>query len=444
MSIPQIALFAIVLLLVPQSIGSAEDWPGWMGANRDGVYNESGVIDEIPESGLPVKWRIPIAGGYAGPAVADGRVFVFDYVASSGDAVNDPNARTALTGQERLLVLDENTGKELWRYEYDCPYSISYPAGPRCTPTIDDGRVYLLGCEGDLNCLNAETGELIWKRNFTTDLGAAVPLYGFCAHPLVDGDLVYCMVGGDGQGVVAFDKRSGEVRWKALDASGSYCPPSIIQSGGVSQLIVFHATGVVSMDPSNGNVHWTVDLAPQYEMSVTRPMIDGNLMYASAIGSESVMLRLNTNRPAVRELWRGERDVSVYCSNSTPLFVDGIVYGTDCHDGSLIAVQAKDGKRLWKTFQPTKPDEERFVAHGTAFISRLGNSDKYFLFGETGHLILATLTARGYQEHGRFQALEPTGDAFGRPVVWSHPAYANRTAYIRNDKEIVAIDLAKK
>ncbi|MEP1647877.1 PQQ-binding-like beta-propeller repeat protein, partial [Rhodopirellula bahusiensis] len=159
-SVARSTVLALGLAAVAIPIASADDWSGWLGDQRDGVYRESGIIDSIPESGLQLKWRAKIAGGYAGPSVADGRVFVFDYAQRQGEAFNDPGKRADLTGDERLIVLDSETGKELWRHEYERPYSISYPAGPRCTPTIDGDRVYILGSEGDLRCLSVTDGEL--------------------------------------------------------------------------------------------------------------------------------------------------------------------------------------------------------------------------------------------------------------------------------------------
>ena len=433
---------SLLVCLTVQSV-RAEDWSGWMGNERDGVYNETGVIDEIPNSGLSVKWRVPIEGGYAGPAVVGNRVFVFDYMKKSGKAFNNPGERASLQGQERLTVLDAETGKRIWQKAYECPYSISYPAGPRCTPTVASERVYTLGSEGDLKCFSVADGEEIWSRSLKNDFRAEVPIWGFAAHPLVDGDLVYTMVGGSGQGVVAFDSKSGDVRWKALDAKAGYCPPTIIESSGTRQLIVYHPEGIASLNPQDGSVYWIESISPMYEMSITRPMIDGNKMYMSGIRTESLMLQLDPSKPAAEELWRGEPKQSVYCANSTPLFVNGIIYGTDCNEGSLIAVDANDGSRLWTTFKATRPEEKRFIKHGTAFITRIGNSNRYFLMSEIGDLVMATLTREGYQEKGRFHLLEPTGEAFGRAVVWSHPAYANQTIYARNDKEIVAASIAK-
>ena len=443
------ALVSAVALLLVTGVGSgfsllrADDWPGWMGQHRDGVYRETGIIDEIPDSGLPVKFRVEIAGGYAGPAVADGRVFVFDYVKMDGEAFNDPNTRATLDGNERVSAFDAETGLLLWRHEYRCPYSISYPAGPRCTPTVEGDRVYTLGSEGDLKCFQAGTGDLLWSRSFKDDLAAVVPIWGFAAHPLVEGDHLICMVGGPGQGVVAFDKMSGEVRWKSLDAKAGYCPPSIVEAGGARQLIIFHPQAVESLNPDDGSPHWSIPIVPDYEMSIARPVVEGNQMYASGIGEAAVMIELASDQPAAKELWRGEgRNNAVYSANSTPIFAGGVIYGPDCGKGTLIAVDASDGSRLWETFEPIRPDEERRLPHGTAFLTRLGQTDRYFLFSEIGDLILASLTPSGYQEQGRFHLLEPTGEAFGRAVVWSHPAYAGRTVYARNDQELVAVDLS--
>ncbi|MGB7326558.1 MAG: PQQ-binding-like beta-propeller repeat protein [Rubripirellula sp.] len=421
----------------------ADNWPGWMGPTRDGVYREKGIIDEVPAEGLKVKWRMPIAGGYAGPAVAGGRVFVFDYQKTAGEAFNNPGERANLQGQERLTVLEAGSGKQLWQYAYDCPYSISYPAGPRCTPTVDGEHVYILGSEGDLQALRVTDGELVWKRSLKDDFSADVPIWGFSAHPLVDGDLLYTMVGGDGQGIVAFDKLTGEVKWKAIDSAAGYCPPSIIEHGGARQLIAYTPTSVTSLDPVTGKQYWSIPIEPSYEMSIARPMVDGDLMYASGIRTEAVMIELANDSPNAKEIWRGEPKNAVHSANATPIFADGVVYGTDCDQGSLIAVDAKDGSRLWSTFEATKPDEKRFIKHGTAFLTRVADTDRYLIFSETGDLQMAKLTAAGYEDLGRFHVLEPTSECFGRSVVWSHPAYSGQTVFARNDKEIVAVDLAK-
>ena len=314
---------------------------------RDGVYRETGIIDEIPKNGLPVKWRIPVYSGYSGPAAADGRVFVFDYQQTSGEAFNNPGQRAELTGKERLVALDADSGKTLWTYAYDCPYSVSYPNGPRCTPTLDGDFVYTLGSEGDLKCLTVSDGKVVSRSQSRT----TKPIWGFASHPLVDGDLLYTMVGGEGQGVVAFDKRTGEVRWKALDAPAGYCPLSIIEAGNTRQLIAFHPEAIVSLDPGNGKQNWDIPMQPSYGMSITRPMVEGD--YASAIHNEAVLIELAKDRAEAKE--RGEASPRVpYCANATPMLMSHYLRH-DCAEGRLIAVDGKTGDRLWKTLKPLSP-----------------------------------------------------------------------------------------
>lgn len=435
------ALAAFAFFATGSFSAYADQWTGWMGDDREGVYRSQGDVALGPET--KVLWKHPIGGGYAGPSVADGKIFVFDYKIASGSVENDPGRRVNLSGRERLLALDAETGNEIWQHQYECPYSISYPAGPRCTPTVDGDRVYTLGSEGDLRCINIADGSVKWKTNFKEDFAAEVPIWGFASHPLIDGDLLYTMVGGDGQGVVAFDKITGAVRWKTLDARAGYCPPSMIQFGGEQQLIIYHPEGVVSLDPIDGSQFWTIPIAPLYDMSINRPMVDGSKMYVSGIRTQAMLIALNPNEPSAKEEWFEDGKQAVHCANSTPMFVDGVVYGTDCNEGSLIAVDAKDGSRLWSTFAATQPNETRFVKHGTAFLTRIGETNQYLILSEIGDLIVAKLTRDGYEELGRKHILEPTGEAFGRDVLWSHPAYVDGIAYARNDKEIVAVKIEK-
>src|SRR4051812_9667200 len=130
----------------------AEDWPQWLGPHRDSVWHESGLLEKFPEKGLTVKWKVPVALGYSGPAVANGRVYVTDYLRESGDTANDPGTRRTLTGEERVHCFDAVTGEQIWRHAYPCQYNISYPSGPRATPTVDKDKVYTLGAEGNLVC----------------------------------------------------------------------------------------------------------------------------------------------------------------------------------------------------------------------------------------------------------------------------------------------------
>ena len=161
---------------------AAEDWTQWRGRDRRGVWHEAGIVTGFPESGLKFTWRVPIRSGFSGPAVADGRVFVTDWL-------EDPESRT-IDGTERALALDERTGELLWTYEWGATYRAllaSYAAGPLATPTVDGDRVYMLGATGLLWCLNVETGAVVWHRNFQAEYDASLPPWGTPAAPLVDG-----------------------------------------------------------------------------------------------------------------------------------------------------------------------------------------------------------------------------------------------------------------
>lgn len=434
-------LWSVLGLFLP-AVAWGDDWPQWMGPGRDGVWRETGTLERFPEGGPRIVWRTPIAAGYAGPSVSQGRVFVTDFVCPDGRGTNNPGARDKLQGVERLLCLEESTGRELWKIENQVEYHISYAGGPRVTPTVAKDLVYSLGAEGDLLCARVADGSIVWRKDLNDEYQCETPWWGFCGHPLVDGDKLLCLAGGAGSIAVAFDRHTGKEIWKALSASDpGYCPPSIIEHAGRRQLVIWTADDLNALDPETGKVLWTHPLAPKYKMSINIPQKSGDLLFASGIGKVAATLRLNEQGTAVSQVWQGTTTTGVYCANATPLIADGVIYGCDCDSGHLRAVDVKTGKRLWESLRATTND--RPAPHATAFLVRQGDTgSKWVLFNERGELILARLTPQGYEELSRAKVLEATGDAFGRPVVWTHPAFANRRAYIRNDREIVCVSLA--
>jgi len=432
-------ILACLLTVAGTAHSRADDWPEWLGPQRHSVWRETGIVERFPEDGLKVRWRAEVALGYAGPAVAGGKVFVADYVKTSGKITNNPGGRDELEGRERVLCFHSKTGEQLWKHEYERPYKISYPSGPRCTPTVADGKVYTLGAEGNLFCLSVDSGSVLWSKDLKKEYGAETPQWGFAAHPLVIGNLLYCVVGGEGSVAVAFDKDSGREVWKALSArEPGYCPPTLIEHGGAEQLLIWPPETVYSLNPRSGEVYWSIDLQPSYGMSIAPPRKLGDRLYACGIGTAAAMMKLAGDKPDAEVLWRGRTKMAVYCANSTPFLEDGMIYGADVRSGALVGARMEDGERLWETFEPTTGD--RRAGHGTAFIVK--HQDRFFLFSETGDLILAKLSPDGYEELDRFHVLEPTNSAFGRPVVWSHPAFAEKCVFARNDKELVCVSLA--
>jgi outer membrane protein assembly factor BamB len=421
----------------------ADDWPQWLGPQRDGVWRETSIVEKFPAAGLKVRWRAEIGAGYSGPAVANGRVYVMDR--RLGEGVKNPSnpfAQTTIPGVERVLCLDESDGRVLWKHEYDCPYGVSYPAGPRVTPTVHDGKVYTLGAEGNLLCLDAEKGSVLWSRDFKTDFGTKTPLWGFAGHPLVDGKKLICLVGGEGSVAVAFDKDTGKELWRALSAKEpGYAPPMIYEFAGKRQLITWHPQAVNSLNPETGEVLWTYPLNPSVRsgMTIPSPRKAGDLLFLTSFYNGSLMLRVDSDKPSL--VWQSrkvsEMDTDgLHSVMSTPVLDKGYIYGS-CSYGQFRCLKADTGERVWETFEPTTGKSVRW---GNAFIVK--NGDRYFLFNEKGDLIIAKLTPEKYEEISRAHLLDPTNTDPGRPVVWSHPAFANRCVYARNDKEIVCVSLA--
>jgi outer membrane protein assembly factor BamB len=424
----------------------ADDWPQWLGPARDAVWRESGIVEKFPANGPPVRWRTAIGAGYAGPVVAGGRVYVADRQLAPGVRnPADPFDRGQTRGLERVLCLSEAGGQLLWKYEYECPYTISYPAGPRVAPMVSGGKIYTLGAEGNLFCLDANKGKVLWSRDFKKDYGIKAPMWGFAGHPLLDGRRLICLAGGPGSTVVAFDKDTGTELWRALSADEpGYSSPVICQAGGKRQLILWHPEAANSLDPETGQVYWSVPFKSRSGMTIATPRQLGDCLFFTTFYSGSLMLRLDAAQPAATTVWRtlkvNEKDTThlnaVMC---TPFLEEGYIYGV-CSYGQLRCLKLDTGERVWETFQATTAGEP--VRWANAFIVKNGN--RFFLFNEKGDLIIARLSPRGYEEISRAHLLEPTGEAAGRAVLWSHPAFANRRVYARNDKELICADLALK
>ena len=431
-----IAVFCLVSAL------RADDWPQWLGPERDSVWRESGIVERFPARGLKVKWRVPVSLGYAGPAVSGGRVFVTDYVKRAGSVENSAGGRDKLQGTERVLCLDAKTGNELWKHEYARAYDMSYAGGPRATPAVAGDKVYTLGAEGDLHCLRTTDGHVVWKKNFQEDYGAETPFWGFAAHPLVRDEVLYSLVGGEGSLIVAFDRHSGKELWRALTSFDTgYCPPTLIEHGGVTQLLIWGPQTLHSLDPKTAKEYWSVPLKPDYGMSIAAPRLEGNLLFASGVMSNGVVVELGPKPSDAKIVWRGVPKKSVYPSTATPFVEDGVVYGSDGPSGMFVAARLRDGERLWQTAEPTSGGK-RGKRHATAFLVK--HRDRFFLFSETGDLILAKLSPLRYEELDRVHVLEPTNSQGRRNVVWSHPAFAQKSVFARNDTEIVCVDLAAR
>jgi len=427
-------LFAFAFLAIS---GIADDWPQWMGPGRDNVWGETGIIREFPDGGPPVLWRTPIAGGYSGPAVAAGRVVITDYLTSENVKV-DNFQRGEFTGTERTLCLDEATGAVLWKHEYPVKYSISYPAGPRCTPIIEDERVYTLGAEGHLFCFDLGAGGVIWSKDLKAVYETKAALWGYAAHPLIDGDKLLCLAGGEGSHIVALDKTSGAEIWRSSTSKEQgYSPPTIIEVGGVRQLILLRPDAVSSVNPENGSEYWSVPYEATSGSIIMSPIHIGDYLYAAGYSQKSLLLKLASDQPAATVVWRDKKK-TISPVNVQPFAVDSVIYGMD-QGGYFRAIEIPGGEMLW---QSTVAMGGRPAGSETVFLVK--NGDRFVAFNELGELLFLDLSPEGCTVLDRAKVIDQTNVAFGRDVVWSMPAFANRHAYIRNDNEIICVDLAAK
>jgi outer membrane protein assembly factor BamB len=459
-----VSVLLLSALLAASSAGAAraDDWPQWLGPKRDGVWRETGILDQFPAGGPKLLWRVPLGAGYTGPAVANGKVYVTDRLLGKGvKNPESPFSKGKLQGTERVLCLDEKSGDQLWKHEYPAEYAISYAAGPRCTPTVDGGFVYTLGAMGNLFCFEAGSGKVVWSKDFIKDYESALPVWGFAAHPLVDSNKLICLVGGsNGRLVVAFDKKTGKELWAAESCSGDfgYCPPMIYEFGGRRQLIIWHSRAVLGLDPETGKRIWRIDFESRASLTAPTPRkIGDDQLFITSFYNGSMLMKVTDTAATV--VWKSKAKgemanqttdlSSIMC---TPVVEDGHVYGV-CSYGQLRCIESATGKRVWETMQATRgkltpakvaaSDEpagsERW---SNAFIVKQG--DRYFLFNEQGDLIIARLTPKGYEEISRAHLIDPVNpDAKTRKVVWVHPAFADRCVFVRNDVEMVCYSLAK-
>jgi outer membrane protein assembly factor BamB len=414
---------------------SAEDWPEWRGTVRQGTWAETGIIERIPTRGLKVQWRAPVSPGYSGPAIARGRVFLLDHERTTGSRVS-----------ERVVCLDERTGKILWTRDWAADYrGLDYPNGPRATPTVDDDRVYVLGAMGSLRCLRTTDGSEVWSSDFVRDFEASVPGWGMSSAPLIVGAKLISIAGGKANAkVVAFDKHTGKEVWRALSSDNSepgYSQPISIQYGR-SQLVIWHATALESLDPETGAVLWSQPFRVTMNTPIATPAWNAPHLLVSGFFDGARMMKLETSGDA-RLLWASQggneiKSDKLHALMSQPLIDGDYIYGI-CSYGQLRCLRRTTGERVWET-QAVTVEKAR---NATAWMVR--NQDRTFILNDRGELILAKLAPSGYVEIGRTKVIKPTSPPGARrelgAVIWSHPAFANRHMIIRNDEEVIRVSL---
>ena len=379
------------------------NWPGFRGQDRDGVYR--GAI-RVSWEGLAPIWKKPIGGGRSSFAVAGGRAFTVEQRSRN----------------EVVAAYDVMTGRELWSNAWPERFSqwMGGGEGPRATPAWADGLVYVLGGRGELRCLDAATGRLVWRTNILQDAGAKNLRWGMAGSPLIAGDAVIVQPGGPkGRSIVAYERRSGKQLWTALDDEQAYVSPMRVTLLGVPQFLVVSAKRLVGLSLDRRAVLWEFPWSTDHDASAAQPIVIGDqrVFYSSGYGTGAAVIELTKDgdRFAVREVWR---NIRMKNRQSSSVLHDGFIYGLD--EGILACLDASTGELKWKGGR---------YGHGQVLLA--GNH--LVVITEEGELVLVAATPEKLREVARVPAIDGQ--------TWNVPAFADGILLVRNTEEMAAFDL---
>lgn len=413
-------LLAVVFVLSVTAAASSHDWPQWRGPKRDAVSTETGLLKEWPKGGPPIVWKQRgLGGGYSAPSVANGRIYGMSY-----------------QGRDEVIwARDEATGAPVWATRVAGKGSISYNEGPRSTPTVDGDRIYGVGVQGDLACLDASTGKLIWAKNYKTDFrGRMMSGWGYSESVLVDGDNVICTPGGDAAALVALDKKSGRVVWTARvpDTGGSgYASVMPAEVGGVRMYITWLRSKLVGVAAKDGQLLWENSRPANGTANIPTVLVKGDLVFASTgynAGATLLKLRAAGSRVTAEEVYDLTGSQVQSHHGGMVLVGDHVYLGHGHNRGTPICVELATGKVVWKADRP--------VASGSAGVVY---ADGNLVFRhQEGKVALVEATPAGYKLHGSFDQSDRSN-----ANAWSHPVIANGKLYLRDQDVLICYDLRR-
>ena len=386
----------------------AQDWPQFLGPQRDGTYAGPPIADSWPRGGPTRVWERRVGAGFAGPVVVGDRLILFHRVGRA----------------EVVEALAVGTGQTIWRYDYPTSYrdDFGFDEGPRSVPVVVGGRVYTFGAQGQLHAVDLETGEGIWSQDTHARYDVRKGFFGAAGSPLVEDGRVIANVGGRRGGIVAFDVTTGEELWTATTDEASYSSAVGATFGGRRHALFFTRNGLVGLDPESGDVllqkRWRSRIGSS--VNAATPLVVGDLVFISAsYGTGAAVLRVDG--AALVDEWLGDDMMSNHYA--TAVVHDGVIYGyhgRQEYSPSLRAVDLRTGEVYWS--------EDRFGG-GTLTLA----GDRLVILRESGELMLAEASPDGFAPVARAQIL--------RGVVRAYPALADGRLYARNTDALVAVDL---
>ena len=395
-----VSLLALSLFFVLPRLSaddSSQDWPQYRGPERDGSSPESGILSTWPEEGPEVLWKRNIGSGFSQLAVSGDRIFTM----------------MADGGKEYAVAFAAADGKELWRVAVGEQFPSEFGDGPRSTPAVAGDSVIFLGSYGDLVSLSAKNGKLRWAKSLVKDFGSTVPSHGFSTAPMIEGDLLIVEVGGGkGKAYAALDPATGATRWTTQDGAATYTSPIAVTIGGERQLVSLGQNEIVSLRP-DGELAWS----HAWRGGIAMPIfIAPDKLFVSTFQT-SMMARLQPGEGGmeVEQMWQNTEMNNHFNSS---VVHDGYIYGFD--QNILKCVAAETGERMWA---------KRGFGEGSLILA----DGHLIILSERGQLVQAKASPAGFEEEGRFQALEGKS--------WTSPALAAGKLYLRNLSQMTALDL---
>jgi outer membrane protein assembly factor BamB len=399
---------------------SPYDWPQWRGPDRTAISRETGLLKTWPADGPPLLWKNKeLGGGYSAPSIAAGRVF----------------GMSARKDHEVVWALEETTGKELWCTPIAARVTdVNKNEGPRCTPTVDGARLYALGVNGDLVCLETATGKECWRKSLVNDFGGRMMSnWGYSESPLVDGEKLICTPGGKGATLVALDKKTGATVWKVPVPQGdaaSYASCIAAEIAGLRQYIQFVSGGVVAVAADDGRFLWRYDTPANNSANCSTPVYDDHQVFASSAyktgGGGLVRLAREGDKILAQEAYFTKRLMN---HHGGMVLVDGYLYGANGGNAlqrfhALVCLELKSGKVMW---------ENRRLGKGS-----IAYADGCLYYrNEEGPMFLVEATPKGYTERGQFEPIDLSKHA----RAWPHPVIANGKLYLRDQEVLHCYDV---
>ncbi len=347
------------------------------------------------------------------------RLYTLDRVPSPGQ---NPD------GQERILCLDTKTGDIVWQHAYSAHYgNLDYASGPRANPAIVDGVVYTLGAVGIACSLDAATGKIHWQRDLRAEESATIPTWGLAATPFIIGDQVILHAGLPKGSVVSLDIKTGKERWRASNDPAGYATPILINAPFGQQLIVWTPEHILGIHPDKGTIEWSVPYKVTYGVSIATPIYHDGIVFVSGYWEGSKAITLGPARTDAKLLYEENRWLRGLMA--PPLRAGEDLFLLDKKHG-LVCFELRTGKKKWD-------DANAMTPSGTnpqASFVWTGHGREILAFNSDGDLIRAELATDGYRELDRIHLIDPAPPS---NTLWSNPAFASDSVYLRSDKEVM-------